>query len=81
MLKAGVRAPDFSNPDADMNNIELSQFQGKEVDGVMRKSVERSTFIIDKQGIIRHALYGVSSRGHAEEILQLIALMSKGELN
>ena len=81
MLKAGVRAPDFSNPDADMNNIELSQFQGKEVDGVMRKSVERSTFIIDKQGIIRHALYGVSSRGHAEEMLQLVALMSKGELN
>ena len=81
MLKAGMRAPDFSNPEADMNNIELSQFQGKEVDGVMRKSVERSTFIIDKQGIIRHALYGVSSRGHAEEILQLIALMSKGELN
>ena len=81
MLKAGMRAPDFSNPDADMNNIELSQFQDKEVDGVMRKIVERSTFIIDKQGIIRHALYGVSSRGHAEEILQLVALMSKGELN
>ena len=55
--------------------------QDKEVDGVIRKSVERSTFIIDKQGIIRHALYGVSSRGHAEEILQLVALMSKGELN
>ena len=29
MLKVGMRAPDFSNPDADMNNIELSQFQGK----------------------------------------------------
>ncbi|MBI1284870.1 MAG: redoxin domain-containing protein [Thiobacillus sp.] len=150
MLKAGDRAPDFSNPDADMNFIELSQFRGKilvlyfyvrddtpgctteaiefselesefaklgaavagvsrddcikhgefrdkhgisvplladkeqitckayhvlqdkEVDGVMRKSVIRSTFIIDKKGIIRHALYGVSSRGHAEEVLQLV---------
>ena len=158
MLKAGMRAPDFSNPDADMNIIELSQFKGKtlvlyfyvrddtpgctteaieftdlenkfsklgasvlgvsrddcikhsefrdkhgisvplladkelatckaygvlqdkEVDGVMRKSVVRSSFIIDKQGVIRHALYGVSSRGHAEEVLQLVALMSKGEL-
>lgn len=158
MLKAGTRAPDFSNPDADMNTIDLSQFRGKilvlyfyvrddtpgctaeaieftelenrffklgacvvgvsrddclkhsdfrdkhgisvplladkdlatcaaygvlqdkEVDGVMRKSVVRSTFIIDKQGVIRHALYGVSSRGHAEEVLQLVALMSKGEL-
>ena len=150
MLKAGARAPDFSNPDADMETVELSQFRGKtlvlyfyvrddtpgctteaveftdldkkfaklnaevvgvsrddcmkhsefrdkhgisirlladkeqttcaaygvlqdkEVDGVMRKGVVRSTFIIDKQGIIRHALYGVSSRGHAEEVLQLV---------
>ena len=29
MLKAGDRAPDFSNPDADMNIVELSQFRGK----------------------------------------------------
>ena len=55
--------------------------QDREVDGVVRKGVVRSTFIIDKQGVIRHALYGVSSRGHAEEMLQLVALMSKGELN
>ncbi len=159
MLKVGERAPDFSNPDADMDIIELSRFRGKmlvlyfyvrddtpgctteaiefselendflklgaevlgvsrddcikhgefrdkhgisvrlladkdpttcaaygvlqdrEVDGVVRKGVARSTFIIDKQGVIRHALYGVSSRGHAEEMLQLVALMSKGELN
>jgi peroxiredoxin Q/BCP len=150
MLKAGDRAPDFSNPDADMNIVELSQFRGKvlvlyfymrddtpgctteaiefselegafakldatilgvsrddcikhgefrdkhgitvrlladkeqvtsaaygvlqdkEVDGVARKSATRSTFIIDKQGVIRHALYGVSSRGHAAEVLQLV---------
>ena len=150
MLKAGVLAPGFSNPDADMETVELSQFKGKilvlyfyvrddtpgctteaiefsdlekkftqldaevvgvsrddcmkhsefrdkhgisvrlladteqttcaaygvlqdrEVDGVMRQGVVRSTFIIDKQGVIRHALYGVSSRGHAEEVLQLV---------
>ena len=150
MLKAGDRAPDFSNPDADMNIVELSQFRGKtlvlyfyvrddtpgctaeaiefseleddfarlgatvlgvsrddcikhgefrdkhgisvrlladkdqttcqtygvlqdkEVDGVMRKSMTRSTFIIDKQGVIRHALYGVSSRGHAAEVLERV---------
>ncbi|MFO7541846.1 MAG: peroxiredoxin [Thiobacillus sp.] len=154
MLKIGDRAPDFSNPDADMNIVKLSQFRGKtlvlyfyvrddtpgctteaiefselegkfaklgasvlgvsrddcikhsefrdkhgigvplladteqvtckaygvvqdkEVDGVMRKSVVRSTFIIDKQGIIRHALYGVSSRGHAAEVLQLVKDLS-----
>jgi thioredoxin-dependent peroxiredoxin len=159
MLKAGDHAPGFSNPDADMNIVELSQFRGqtlvlyfyvrddtpgctteaiefselesdfaklgatvlgvsrddcikhgefrdkhgisvrlladkdlascvaygvlqdREVDGVMRQGVVRSTFIIDKQGVIRHALYGVSSRGHAAEVLQLVALMSKGESN
>ena len=157
MLKAGVRAPDFSNPDADMNIVELSQFRGKtlvlyfyvrddtpgctteaiefselendfaklgadvlgvsrddcikhgefrdkhgisvrlladkdqttceaygvlqdrEVDGVMRRSLVRSTFVIDKQGVIRHALYGVSSRGHAADVLQLLAEAGKGE--
>jgi peroxiredoxin Q/BCP len=150
MLKAGDRAPDFSNPDADMNIVELSQYRGrtlvlffyvrddapactaeaiefselenefaelgaavlgvsrddcikhgefrdkhgigvglladkdqatceaygvlqdKEVDGVMRRSVTRSTFIIDKQGVIRRALYGVSGRGHAAEVLLLV---------
>lgn len=154
MLRAGDPAPDFSNPDADMNIAELSQFRGqtlvlffyvrddtpgctaealefselegdfarhgavvlgvsrddcirhgefrdkhgigvrlladkdqqtssaygvlqdKEVDGAVRKSALRATFIIDKQGIIRHALYGVPSRGHAADVLQLV-----GELN
>ena len=46
--------------------------QDKEVYGVMRKSVVRSTFVIDKQGVIRHALYGVSSRGNAADVLQLV---------
>ncbi|HMM46465.1 MAG TPA: peroxiredoxin [Thiobacillaceae bacterium] len=154
MLRTGDPAPDFANPDADMDIAELSQFRGKnlvlffylrddtpgctaealefselepefarhdtivlgvsrddcikhgefrdkhgigvrlladkdqqtslaygvlqdkEVDGVMRKSPVRATFVIDKLGIVRHALYGVSSRGHAAEVLQLV-----GELN
>ncbi|MFN3715530.1 MAG: redoxin domain-containing protein, partial [Thiobacillus sp.] len=29
MLTAGERAPDFSNPDADMNIVELSEFRGR----------------------------------------------------
>lgn len=44
----------------------------REVDGVMRESVQRSTFIIDKAGVIRYALYGVTAKGHAEEILEWI---------
>lgn len=46
--------------------------QEKETDGVKRMGTVRSTFVVDKKGVVRHALYGVQSRGHAEEILELI---------
>lgn len=49
--------------------------QEKEVDGKKKLGVVRSTFIIDKQGIVRHALYRVNSRGHAAEVLNLIEEM------
>jgi peroxiredoxin Q/BCP len=32
----------------------------------------RSTFIIDKSGVVRHAFYGVTPKGHAVEILKLV---------
>jgi len=44
----------------------------KEVDGHKKLSIQRSTFIIDKQGMVRHAMYGVHAHGHAQEILNLI---------
>lgn len=44
----------------------------REVDGVMREGVQRSTFIIDRTGIIRHALYGIHPKGHAGQVLQLV---------
>lgn len=44
----------------------------REVDGVAREGVTRSTFIIDATGTIRHALQGVTPKGHAAEVLNLI---------
>ena len=44
----------------------------REVDGVMREGVLRSTFVIDSKGIVRHALYGVNAKGHAAEVLKLV---------
>jgi thioredoxin-dependent peroxiredoxin len=41
-----------------------------------RNSVVRSTFVIDKRGKVRHALYGVSPKGHASEVLDLVREMS-----
>jgi len=150
MLKAGDRAPGFSNPDADMELVELSRFRGKplvlffyvrddtpgctaeaiefselendfaklgatvlgvsrddclthatfrdqhgltisllsdpegdvcrmygvlqeqENEGVRRECLVRSTFVIDKKGVIRHAAYGVTPRGHAAEVYDVV---------
>lgn len=47
----------------------------KEVDGLKKVSIQRSTFIIDKSGKLRHALYAVHVHGHALEILNLIKEM------
>jgi peroxiredoxin Q/BCP len=47
--------------------------QEKEVDGKSKKRcIIRSTFVIDKKGFVRHALYGVNARGHANEVLNLV---------
>ena len=44
----------------------------REVDGVMREGVNRTTFIIDGQGLIAHVLTGVTPKGHAAEVFKLI---------
>ena len=44
----------------------------KEVDGVMRDGVQRSTFLIDRKGMVREAMYGVTAKGHAGEVLKMI---------
>jgi peroxiredoxin Q/BCP len=46
--------------------------QMKEKDGHRKLCVIRSTFIIDKSGIVRHAFYDVTPKGHAAEIYKLI---------
>ena len=45
----------------------------REVEGVgTRRSLLRSTFIIDKKGVLRDAFYGVNPRGHAREVLDRV---------
>ncbi|OIR02548.1 putative peroxiredoxin bcp [mine drainage metagenome] len=46
--------------------------QMKEKDGVRKLCVVPSTFVIDCQGVVRHALYDIKPRGHVAEILQLV---------
>ena len=47
-------------------------WQPKEVDGVKKHGIVRSTFVIDKQGVLRYVLYGVSAKGHALDILRTV---------
>lgn len=49
--------------------------QTKEVDGVKKQGIVRSTFIIDKQGILRLVQYGVTAKGHVPEILRAVKEM------
>lgn len=47
-------------------------WQAREVEGQQKYGIVRSTFIIDRDGIIRHALYNVNYKGHALDVLQLV---------
>ncbi|TCV90758.1 peroxiredoxin [Sulfurirhabdus autotrophica] len=50
-------------------------WQEKEKEGVKRMGIVRSTFIIDKQGVVQHAFYGVNAKGHAAEMLKLVKVL------
>ncbi|HOP17053.1 MAG: peroxiredoxin [Chromatiaceae bacterium] len=47
-------------------------WQEKEKNGEKKMGIVRSTFIVDADGIIRHALYDVKPKGHAEQVLELV---------
>lgn len=44
----------------------------KNVDGTKKTLINRSTFIIDKQGTLKYVLHAVNAKGHAHEVLNLI---------
>lgn len=60
---------------ADVDGVMCEDYgvwQEKEKNGVTKMGIVRSTFIIDKAGIIRHAEYGVTPDGHAQAMLDLV---------
>jgi peroxiredoxin Q/BCP len=48
----------------------------KMVDGRMRETLNRSTFIIDKKGILRHILRDVNPKDHADEVLEKVRALN-----
>ncbi len=69
--KYGLSVLLLSDPDARVCK-RYGVMQEKEVDGHKKHVVHRSTFVIDKQGKLRHVMYGVHAHGHAREIFNLI---------
>jgi peroxiredoxin len=47
-------------------------WQEKEKNGEKKMGIVRSTFIVDLEGRIRHAIYDVKPKGHAEQVLELV---------
>jgi peroxiredoxin Q/BCP len=69
--KHGLAVRLLADTESDVCN-KYGVWQEKEKDGVKKMGIVRSTFIIDKKGTIRHAIYGVNPKGHAQEVLALI---------
>ncbi len=53
--------------------IKLKQMYGKQVRGI-----ERSTFLIDADGVLRREWRGVKVKGHVAEVLDALATLGKG---
>jgi len=49
----------------------------REKDGVKSMKIFRSTFIIDKQGMLAEVCYDVNHEGHAEAVLELVKNLGK----
>lgn len=55
-----------------MDVIKMKNMYGKQVRGI-----ERSTFLIDEQGILRQEWRGVKVKGHVEEVLEAVKALNK----
>jgi len=54
--------------------IKMKNMYGKKVRGI-----ERSTFLIDANGILQHEWRGIKVPGHVEEVLEQVKLLNKQE--
>jgi peroxiredoxin Q/BCP len=74
--KHGLSVELLADPDGDVCRS-YDVLQEREVDGHKRVGVVRSTYVIDREGIIRHALYHVAPKGHAAEVLRLVKALPR----
>ena len=48
-------------------------WQEKEKNGVKKMGIARSTFVINKEGVLVDVIYGVTADGHAKEMLDKVS--------
>jgi peroxiredoxin Q/BCP len=75
----GLAFPLLSDPEASLLQA-LGAYGTKIMYGKECRGIIRSTFLVDPQGVIRHAWSPVKVKGHADEVMaKLNALKSHGE--
>jgi peroxiredoxin Q/BCP len=74
--KHGLCVQLLADPDGEVCQ-RYGVLQEKEMEGRKKTGIVRSTFIIDRSGLLRHALYGVTPRGHATEVLDMLRGIGK----
>ena len=70
--KHGVTIALLSDPEGEVCRKYGVLQEKQSEDGARRECLIRSTFVIDKKGVIRHAAYDVKPRGHAAEVYGLV---------
>ena len=74
--KHGLCVQLLADPDGEVCQ-HYGVLQEKEHEGRRKLGIVRSTFIIDRKGLLKHALYGVSAPGHAATVMTLVKGMDK----
>jgi peroxiredoxin Q/BCP len=67
--KYGLSVTLLADTDGDVCSA-YGVWREKEKNGVKRLGIVRSTFIIGRDGVIRHALYDIKPKGHAARVLE-----------
>ena len=69
--KHGISVRLLSDSDGQVCKL-YGVWQAKEVDGLRKHGIVRSTFVIDKHGVLRFVQYGVNAKGHALDVLRAV---------
>jgi peroxiredoxin len=69
--KHGLTIQLLADPDGEVCEA-YGVWKEKEAHGEKRMGIVRSTFVVDRQGLVRHAIYDVKPKGHAAQILELV---------